>query len=337
MVARSVRQLADKYGVTQFEFVDDALSPTFADGFARAIRRLGLGVTWAAYARLDSRFDFHLLRRMRRSGCVALKYGLESASPEVLRVMGKGISPRGAEITVCRTAAVDIIPQVAFFVGFPGETSDDMERTLEFVTRHVVSVGCVAFNGQFRLMRSMPVFRNPHKYGIARISKWNKEEDLMDYFQFRNVGGPSPREILNKCARYEAQLASAIRFDAARTVDLRRYWHSVLEPKELGEPAPPRDQRSCSAAVVFDLSRVQPFTDIKRGDFAPGTGLYSTRSYVADGALCSTHSRAIAGLIGPLKRISRRTVSWDVMTEAFEMEATKGDERKAARSRIPGS
>jgi radical SAM superfamily enzyme YgiQ (UPF0313 family) len=90
---------------------------------------------------------------LRRLGVRSVAFGAESASDKVLALMGKtGCS---AEIN---QRALDVIIDsglscsVSVVVGFPGETEEDLDKTMEFVKRNRNRVGfavfpCVAFPG----------------------------------------------------------------------------------------------------------------------------------------------------------------------------------------------
>jgi radical SAM superfamily enzyme YgiQ (UPF0313 family) len=70
------------------------------------------------------------MRAMARTGCVELRFGIESGSDRVLAEIRKGFT--AAETVAVVSQAVEIFPRVdCFFVwGFPFETLDDFHQTL---------------------------------------------------------------------------------------------------------------------------------------------------------------------------------------------------------------
>jgi len=98
---------------------------TFCDELAR--RRLD--IKWKAFGRINL-VDQEMMQAMARTGCIELRFGIESGSDRVLAEIRKGF--RAAETVAVVSQAVEIFPRVdCFFVwGFPFETLDDFHQTL---------------------------------------------------------------------------------------------------------------------------------------------------------------------------------------------------------------
>ena len=128
--------LIKEYGVKELQFYDDNL--TFDRERAFRIfdemikRRLDLlwttpnGVAiWA--------LDEELLKKMRESGCYKISLGVESGDDYVLhRIIQKPLNLKKVKpiINFCRKLGMGI--DAFFVVGFPGETKEQMEKTLRF-------------------------------------------------------------------------------------------------------------------------------------------------------------------------------------------------------------
>jgi len=97
--------------------------------FCRALGRSGLDVEWKAFGRVNLT-DEEMMRAMADSGCLELRFGIESGSDAVLQRIKKGFT--AAECLELIPAAVDIFPRVdAFYVwGFPFETMEDFNQSL---------------------------------------------------------------------------------------------------------------------------------------------------------------------------------------------------------------
>lgn len=313
-VAEDMQTLSTRHGVRCFEFVDDALPPAYAKGLSRAIAARGLDIRWFCYGRLDPAFSLDLLKEMKESGCTSIKFGLESASQPVLRQMRKGIRVKMAERLLAHTKQAGIVPQVAFFIGFPGEGTEDVARTLSFVENHVLPAGVVAFNGQFRILSSMEVFQKPEVFGIRKFEKWNIDEDLMDYFVMDAEKTLLGEELANCVAATQRRLAGSINHDFARTVDLRRFFFLPVEPLSQYGPA---DGEPWIMKAPFDLTRIRSLTDLNNGDFSPGEGIYRTRSYVVRNAHCENHLQSLSRLVPRLPRQSLTDYVFDPVTRVF--------------------
>jgi len=92
-------------------------------------------VKWMTMVRATAleNVDFELLKE---SGCIEVLLGLESADPQILANMNKKANPRLYARVVKRLLAAGIDVSCYFLFGFPGETTETVQRTLDFI-RHI--------------------------------------------------------------------------------------------------------------------------------------------------------------------------------------------------------
>jgi sialic acid synthase SpsE/radical SAM superfamily enzyme YgiQ (UPF0313 family) len=76
--------------------------------------------------------DKDMLQRMRASGCVSVSYGIESGSEIILRNMRKNAGLDKAKQAICNTRAAGLRCPVSFMIGYPGETPETVQETVEF-------------------------------------------------------------------------------------------------------------------------------------------------------------------------------------------------------------
>jgi hypothetical protein len=70
---------------------------------------------------------------MKRAGCVSIVVGIESGSPRILSKISKGISVEQC-LAFCRSAADSGILIAPYFMySLPGETRQDVEKTLDLI------------------------------------------------------------------------------------------------------------------------------------------------------------------------------------------------------------
>ena len=118
--------------------LDNALSPALLTALAAEPP----GAPWYGFARITPELaDRDFCRRLKDSGCVMLKLGLESGDGEVLKALGKGIDPALAAGVLENLAEAGIATYVYLLFGTPAETPGAALRTLEFTAAHARTIG----------------------------------------------------------------------------------------------------------------------------------------------------------------------------------------------------
>ncbi len=97
--------------------------------FCREIGERGLRFHWIANARPD-RVDAEMLAAMRRAGCFALCYGVESGRDHVLDYYGKDHTVEDTRRAIAATQAAGIRVIAYFMLGAPIETRADIEASV---------------------------------------------------------------------------------------------------------------------------------------------------------------------------------------------------------------
>jgi molybdenum cofactor biosynthesis enzyme MoaA len=100
--------------------------------------------------------DGRYMKKMAAAGCEALTFGIESASDNVLRLMSKKYSGTDVANVVRATHDAGIKVVINLIVGFPGETEDDFQQTLEFIEQNKDRIYKVAALNSLRLDPGSP-------------------------------------------------------------------------------------------------------------------------------------------------------------------------------------
>jgi len=127
--------LNKKFGIKEFHIIDDnfTMDKEYVKDFLRRLKALGLGMTWAVPngVRMDT-LDDELLGLMKETGLYMVSLGIESGSDSVLNAMRKGITVPGIRECVERIDRAGIDMAGFFILGFPGETVETINRTIDF-------------------------------------------------------------------------------------------------------------------------------------------------------------------------------------------------------------
>jgi radical SAM superfamily enzyme YgiQ (UPF0313 family) len=129
-IIAEIRLLHDTCGVKTVLFQDEFFYSSEAKimDFCDRLAQSGLPVRWKCYGRVNLVTE-RAMRRMAETGCVQLRFGIESGSDRVLERVVKGFRFRDALAAV--TSALRIFESVeTFFIwGFPFEEMEDFYQT----------------------------------------------------------------------------------------------------------------------------------------------------------------------------------------------------------------
>ncbi len=186
-VVEQMLALRDKHGTRHIFFADEAISPRNLSRMSPLLEAQGAPVHWCGCARFEQALTKELLESMARGGCRMLLFGLETASEPIMRRIAKGTQREQMSRILRQSAAAGIWNHTFFFFGFPGETLDHAQETVNFVYEHQQAIHS-ASPGTFLLERYAPAHRDPAKYGIKRIVH-EPERDLAIYFDYEVESG----------------------------------------------------------------------------------------------------------------------------------------------------
>lgn len=126
----------------------------------------GIKFDWVSYAMVRKEMDLRLLQKMKRAGCHTLIYGVESGSDRVLKKMKKRYTVRDAARTLRLTHEAGICANINIIVGFPGETEDDFNLTVDFIRQNKSYIDEVTNVSGCTLFPESEMGINKKKYGI---------------------------------------------------------------------------------------------------------------------------------------------------------------------------
>jgi len=132
-VVDELASMVEESGLDEVFFVDDIFTwpPDHALGVCEEIERRDLRVGWTCFATPLGMTPL-LARAMKRAGCRGVEFGTDTASPSVLRSLGKPFlqDQIGAASRACREAD---LPDAHYLIfGGPGETLDTMAENFAF-------------------------------------------------------------------------------------------------------------------------------------------------------------------------------------------------------------
>ncbi len=137
-IVKELTLLRDKYGVNDITILDDnfTLNRKFVQEFCRQVIEKGLKLTWSCPngVRLDT-LDEEILSTMEDAGCYSIAVGVESGSQKILDHMKKNLTLEEIEKRINFIKQTNIKVTGNFIIGYPEESREDIERSIEFSQR----------------------------------------------------------------------------------------------------------------------------------------------------------------------------------------------------------
>ncbi|MBL7197036.1 MAG: radical SAM protein [Candidatus Omnitrophica bacterium] len=117
-------------------FWDDTLTllPERLEKMCQQIIKKGIKIQWYCLSRIDSVTE-ELLKLMKKAGLRMISFGIESGSETVQRKIKKGLSLDKANKIIRICEKEEIRTQASFILGFPFETVDTINETIEFAKK----------------------------------------------------------------------------------------------------------------------------------------------------------------------------------------------------------
>ncbi|HEX8620260.1 MAG TPA: radical SAM protein [Thermoanaerobaculia bacterium] len=133
VLEQQLRTLSE-IGVKHLYFIDDTFNvplPRFKQ-LCKMMIRNKFDIQWTSYFRCanadDETFDL-----IKEAGCVAVFAGIESGDQQILKNMNKKARVEAYKYGLKALADRDIMVYASFILGFPGETAESVQNTLEFI------------------------------------------------------------------------------------------------------------------------------------------------------------------------------------------------------------
>ena len=185
-VLDEIEELVDKYNINDIGFMDDTfmLNKRRADDIANEIKTRNVDISFVASSRVD-RVDSSVLQNLKSAGLKTIYYGVESGSQRILDLMKKGITIKQAENAVKMAKDVGLEVLTSFILGYPGETEDDMNKTINFSTK-LNSDYC-----QYSILTPFPgtpIYNELKDKDLIDNEDWHKFTVLKPILKYEEIG-----------------------------------------------------------------------------------------------------------------------------------------------------
>ncbi|MEM3941756.1 MAG: radical SAM protein [Candidatus Bathyarchaeia archaeon] len=172
-VVDEIEMVYTKYGVRQFTFYDDAFTvdQRRVEEICDEIIRRKLDIEWDCETRVDM-VNRPLLEKMKRAGCIAIWFGVESGCQMIIDRMKKQFKIEQTRKAFRLAHEVGLMTVASVILGFPGETEETAWETINFVkSLNPADVG-------FYIATPYP---GTPLYDLVKEKGWLKTEDFDKY------------------------------------------------------------------------------------------------------------------------------------------------------------
>lgn len=189
--------------------------------FCDLMIKADIDLTWTANMYIRPEMTYEVIKKMKAAKCAHIIIGIESGSEKVLRSMNKYYNIADADRIVRQMHDAGICVTANFMFGFPGETEEDFELTLDFLRR----------NGKY-----MGVYPSRTYCALEELSHLEKHLEEFDikldppnYLFWKSVDGKNTYPLrMNRCRRFcelALELGVEITVGVQTTVELDEWFN----------------------------------------------------------------------------------------------------------------
>jgi len=184
IVVTEIKKLVNNYQITSFHFQDDEF---FTD--LKRVKKIcqlllseNIKVELVSACRIDyvCRMDDNFLKLIRKSGFRTMQLGVESGSPEILKIIKKDITTEQVLEAVARLKKFNIEGKYCFMSGFPGETIEDMYKTTDLM-REIKKINPYSRIPAWRIFTPFP---GTDLYQTSLDNEWEPPQDLEEWANY---------------------------------------------------------------------------------------------------------------------------------------------------------
>jgi anaerobic magnesium-protoporphyrin IX monomethyl ester cyclase len=191
--------LYNKYGEEQYTFYDDAFTVSQArtKEICNEIMKRGLKIKWDCETRVDM-VSKDLLQKMKDAGCIAVWFGVEAGSEQVIEAMGKGISLQQTMNAFKWANDVGLMTVASMILGFPGETRETAMKSIKLLEKIKSNEIGVYIATPYP---GTPMYDYVKKMGWIKVTDFNKYDTATPIFETPTMSMKELRELHDEAHR----------------------------------------------------------------------------------------------------------------------------------------
>ncbi len=204
-IVDQVLHLCERHGTRNVNFITDCMPPGMIKDLPEELIERQANLRWWCDARVEPKaYTLEGARRLYAAGCRKLLFGFETATPRLLKMMKKGQSLKSTIDVATNCAEAGISVTFYAMVGFPTETREEAQATLDFLIEHSDVVREVSLQ-TFHIDEVAQTYREPEAFGITILD--DPSADIELYHDYECERGMTQAEAAEMFERMMAGLA----------------------------------------------------------------------------------------------------------------------------------
>lgn len=171
-VVDEIEDVTQKYNAREIYFDDDdfTISKQHVKDICSEIKKRGLRIKWSCMGDAIN-LNQEVLKTMAESGCVGIKFGVESGSPRIVGTIGKPVNLARVKEVAKLCARYGIKSHATFSIGLLGDDRNSIQETIHYakeldVDTIQVSI-CTPYPGT-------EFFKKASELNLIRTTDWKK-------------------------------------------------------------------------------------------------------------------------------------------------------------------
>jgi len=178
-IIEEINFLKKNYGINYIAFSDELLMNSIGRTveLCEAFIRSDLNIKWDCNGRLNYAKP-HVLKLMKKAGCVFINYGIEAFDDQILKNMNKGLTTKQIVSGIEATLDVGISPGFNIIFGNIGEDKTTLQKGVDFLLKY-------DDGAQLRTIRPVTGYPGTDLYNYA--IKKGLLKDAEDFYENKHI------------------------------------------------------------------------------------------------------------------------------------------------------
>ncbi len=195
-----IKTFKEKYNINKFEFIDEAISPSYMEAMSKRFLEEKLDVEFFCDARLEDGFTKEVCELAVKAGLKMVLWGFESGSKKIMKLINKGINVDN-RLKILRDAREAGIYNFAFiFFGFPAETKKNAMETINVICNNTDIINSYG-KSIFTMGKHTKLREAPSKYGVVGETKQVSEFSPTYEYTAKGMTKEELNEIVDICTK----------------------------------------------------------------------------------------------------------------------------------------